>query len=216
VCSSTGRSRTRPIAGDRAALVLTLGGGSARLVNRFSTSSVNWWARRGSLVAGASDLSDLLHFSAELRGAPIVPVSLVRAPLGTTPILLADVRARGDLLAAVQGGQNVLSGGFARGINKTQTITPADQRREFSARDNELVVFVTWSPQGRLRGGMALKMYDEMNHVVVDSKRDKVDLRPGDQRLSSWRMPVPPRPACIARTSSWTAADLGAFVRITD
>lgn len=190
--SLSGRAGS-PSSGPR--LVLTLGGGSAPPGEPVFTEFGELVGLvGGSLVPGVSDLSDLLHFRAELHGVPIVPVSLVRAPVGSTPLALADVRARGELLPAVQGGQHVLSGGFARAINRTQTIAPADQRQEFSARDGEFVVFITWGPQARLKGGLALKMYDEANHPIADSKPGKVDLRPGDRRLSSWRVPVPSRP----------------------
>jgi hypothetical protein len=213
--SLSGRAGS-PATGPR--LVLTLGGGSAPPGEPVFTQFgelVGFVG--GSLVGGASDLSDLLHFRAELRGVPIVPISLVRAPMGTTPIPLPDVRARGDLLAAVQGGQHVVSGGFARAINRTQTVTPADQRSEFSARDKELVVFVTWGPQARLKGGLALKMYDETNHPVADSTPGKLDLRPGDRRLSSWRVPVPPRPGMYRADVVLDGVPIWrAFVRITE
>jgi hypothetical protein len=200
-------------------LLMTLGGGSAPpgepVFNEFGELI---GIMGGSLVPGASDLSDLLHFRAELRGVPIVPVSLVRAALDATPIPLADVRERGGLLPSVQAGQNVLSGGFARGINRTQTIVPADQRQEFSvSRDKEFVVFITWSPQMRLKGMHVLKLYDEANHILVESKPGKLDLRPGDARLSSWRLTVPGRPG-VYRTEVlvdgvpiWRG-----FVRLTD
>ena len=116
----------------------------------------------GSLVPGASDLSDLLRFRAELHGVPIVPISLVRAPLSASAVPLADLRARGELFPAVMGGQHVMSGGFARGITRTQTVVPSDQRREFSSRDKEFVAFVTWSPQLRLKGALVLRMHDEV------------------------------------------------------
>jgi S1-C subfamily serine protease len=145
----------------------------------------------GSLVPGASDLSDLLRFRAELHGVPIVPISLIRSALGGAVVPLAEARARGDLLPAVIGGQHVMSGGFARGIAKTQTIVPTDQRREFSVSDKQFVAFVTWSPQLRLKGALVLRLYDEANRVVVDSKPGKLDLRPGTSRLSSWTMTVP-------------------------
>ena len=181
-----------PASGPR--FVMTLGGGAAPPGEPvFNESGELVGIVGGSLVPGTSDLSDLLHFRMELRGVPLVPLTLIRAPMDTIPVALADVQARGDLLGAVQGGQNVLSGGFAVGINKTQTVTPADQRSEFSSRDKEFVVFITWNPQGRVKGALAMKIYDETNHLVADSKPGKLDLRPGDRRLSSWRVPVPAR-----------------------
>ena len=155
----------------------------------------------GSLVPGASELSDLLRFRAELHGLPIVPISLVRVSLGAPAVPLSDLRARGELVSAVMGGQHVMSGGFARGIARTQTVVPTDQRREFSiSKDKEFVVFVTWSPQLRLKGALVLRLQDEANRLVVDSKPGKLDLRPGDARLSSWKMPIPGRPGVYAQT----------------
>jgi hypothetical protein len=148
----------------------------------------------GSLVPGASEMFDLLRFRAELHGVPMIPISAFRFSPEAQPATVADVRARGDLLGAVQGAQNVLSGGFARTILRTQTITPGDQRQEFSAADKEFVVFITWSPQTRLKGLVALKAFDENNVLVADSKPGKIDIRPGDSRLSSWKLPVPDRP----------------------
>jgi hypothetical protein len=149
----------------------------------------------GSLVPGASDLSDLMHFRAELHGVPVVPISLFRTPMDAPPVALAEARVRGDLLPAVQSGQNVMSGGFARSIATTQTVRPADQRQEFSvSRDKDFVVFVTWSPQMRLKGTSLLRLHNDTNQVVVESKPGKVDLRPGDARLSSWKLTVPGRP----------------------
>jgi hypothetical protein len=176
-------------------LVMTLGAGAAPpgepVFNEFGELV---GIIGGSLIPGASDLSDLMHFRAELRGMPIVPISLIRAPREGASVPLADVRARGDLIPAVQGRRNVLAGGFASGINRTQTVVPADQREQFSAsRDKEFVIFVTWSPQARLKGMIVLRMYDEGNQGVVDSKPGKLDLRPGDARLSSWKMAVPDR-----------------------
>ena len=192
--SVTGRSGT-PATGTR--LLMALGSGSTPpgepVFNEFGELI---GVTGGSHASGAYELSDLIQFRAELRGVPIIPVSLVRAPLEAPAVALADVRARGDLMAAVQSRQNVMSGGFARGITKAQTVTPADQRREFSAsRDKEFVVFVTWSPQMRLKGMNALRLYDDVNRLVVESKTGKLDLRPGDLRLSSWKLTIPERPA---------------------
>lgn len=149
----------------------------------------------GSLVPGASDLSELMHFRAELHGVPVVPISLFRTPMDAAPVALAEARARGDLVPAVQSGQNVMSGGFARSIATTQTVRPADQRQEFSlSRDKDFVVFVTWSPQMRLKGTTILRLHNEANQVVAESKPGKVDLRLGDARLSSWKLAIPGRP----------------------
>ncbi len=159
-----------------------------------------------------------MHFRAELHGVPIVPISLIRAPLDASPVSLADVRAHGDLLGSVQGFQHVLSGGFARGITRTQTIVPADRRTEFSAtRDKDLIVFVTWSPQIRLKGALLLRIYDEANRLTVDSKPGKLDVRPGNSLLSNWKLAVPSKPGMYRADVMVEGVPIWrGFVRITE
>ena len=205
-----------PATGPR--LIMTLGGGAAPPGPPvFSEFGELVGFVGGSLVSGASDLSDLLRFRAELRGVPVVPIALVRAALDAAPIALTDARARGDLIAAVQGRQHVLSAGFSRGITRTQTIAPADQRNEFSTRDKEIVVFLTWSPQKRVRGALVLRMYDDANRPVLDGKPGKVDVRPGDMKMTHWRVTVPQRPGMyradvlVDGVPHWRG-----FVRITE
>jgi hypothetical protein len=170
----------------------------------------------GSLVPGASELGDLLHFRAEIHGTPIIPMSLIRRPAEGPLTPLADLRTRGDLLPAVQGTQNVLSAGFAKGVTRTQTITPADQRQVFSAADKELVVFVTWSPQTRVKGLVTMRLYGARNQVVADSKPAKLDARPGSSLFSSWKIPVPQPPGMYRAEVSVGAVPVWrGFVRIT-
>ena len=170
----------------------------------------------GSLVPGASDLSDLMRFRAELKGVPVVPIALIRAPLDA-PVSLADARARGDFLGGVQGGQHLMTGGFARGITTAGAIAPTDQRREFSVRDKGMVVFVTWSPQAKLKGALTMKLYDDGNRVMAESKPGKLSLRPGDMRVSSWPLPAFPRPGVFRADVSVEGVPIWrGFVRLTE
>jgi len=148
----------------------------------------------GSLVPGATDLGDLIRFRGELRGSPIVPISLFRSALDAAPTAIVDVRARGDLLLPVEGGMNVASGGFARSMSKSSVPSPIDERRDFSAKEKEFFVFIAWRAQTRVKGLSTLRVYDEGNHVLVDSKPAKVDIRPDNFMWSSWKMPIPERP----------------------
>jgi hypothetical protein len=211
----TGRAGA-PTTGPR--LIMTLGGGGTPPgMPVFSEFGELVGLVGGSLVSGTTDLSDLFRFRAELRGVPVVPISLVRAPLDAAPTSLADGRARGDLIPAVQGRQHVLSAGFARGITRNETITPADQRQDFSVRDKEFVVFLTWAAQKRIRGAVVLRMYDEANRITLDTKPGKLDVRPGDRKMVNWRLTVPQRPGMyraevlVDGVPHWRG-----FVRITE
>lgn len=141
-------------------------------------------------VPGVTRLQDVLRFRAQLKGAPIVPFNLVRVIPTTEPPSMTDLRAKGELIAAVTGEEHVLSGGFARGITKASTVTPSDQRDEFSIRDPKFIVFVTWTPQQRLKGASVLRLRDSQDRVVVDSKPSKIDVRKGSTSLSSWEIPM--------------------------
>ena len=84
---------------------------------------------------GAARLAFVMRNRAELKGVPIVPFSLLRVPSDVSPMRIADLRSRGELIPALVGEQNVLSGGFAREIARMNTVAPSDQRDEFSANE---------------------------------------------------------------------------------
>ena len=119
----------------------------------------------------------------------VVPASAIRpAAGGSVPI--QDLRRRGVLMDAVNRRDNILSGGFARQIQKNPA-RPIDQRDEFTQNDRQISVFLTWDPRERLRGTLVLRTYDEHNQVLAESKPVKADLRPGNVPLSHWQVPVP-------------------------
>lgn len=143
----------------------------------------------GGGVPGATALDAIMKFRAELKGAPIVPFSQVRvtdAPARP----LAELRASGELIAPLTGNENVMSGGFARGLDRSNAIAPADQRWEFARSEPGFIVFLTWNPRQRTRGMSVLRVYDADNRVVVQSKPAKIDIRKGDLKLSSWQLPM--------------------------
>lgn len=170
----------------------------------------------GTLVAGASEPSDLVYFRADLRGVPIVPVSSIAVPAGAAPIAFADAWTRGDVLHALEGREHILTAGFAKGILKDQ-VRPADQRQEFSPKDKEFVVFVEWGAQARLKGLQTLRLYDDHNVSLGETKPAKLDVRPGSTSLTSWKLPVPPHAGVyraevlIDGTPIWRG-----FVKVTD
>ena len=90
---------------------------------------------------GGEPAYNLLKFRAELKGAPIVPISLMR--LHRNPRHVHDRRASGawDLVLPIVGDEHVVSGGF-QSILKGPVVAPADQREAFSSIDKSLV---TWS-----------------------------------------------------------------------
>lgn len=148
----------------------------------------------GTMVPGASGIADLLHFRAALRGTPIVPQTLVRTVPNVAAASMTDLRARTELLPALRGTEHVLSAGFAKRLLRSNFVSPSEAQEEFVAEDKTVIAFISWSTQGRLKGMLSLKIFDEANHLVAESKPKKIDLRPGVSMLSSWQIPVPTAP----------------------
>jgi hypothetical protein len=145
----------------------------------------------GALVSGVSSLGDLLHYRAQIHGVPVIPASLVRWAPGNPGVAIAEARARGELLPALRGQEHVVSGGFAKRLLRTQTVAPSEMVEEYSSADKTMIAFISWGPQTRVKGMLSLRILDENNQVVAESKPKKLDLRQGSLSISSWDMPVP-------------------------
>jgi hypothetical protein len=140
-------------------------------------------------LPGATRLENVLRSRAELKGVPIVPFGLFRLRDDPgTPI--AELRSRGDLIQPLVGDQNVLSGGFARSIERTNTVAPSDQRDEFAALEKTIVAFVTWNAIEKLKGAAIFRVFDSDNRIISESKPMKLNLRKGQLSLSSWELPI--------------------------
>ena len=170
----------------------------------------------GAHFPGATRLLDLLRARGAMKGIPIVPMTELRVRPDAAPEAIAAMQLRGDLIAALSGEEHVVSGGFAKQINRGPAVAPADQREEFSSQDKTFVTWINWSPQERVRGQGSLRMFDADNRVVMESKPAKIDLRKGQLSLSSWQIPVPSTPglyrvdAAVDGKPIWRG-----FVRIT-
>jgi len=92
-------------------------------------------------------------------------------------------------------GEHVLSGGFARQISKQPTVRPVDQREEYAAREGGAIyTLLTWDPKARLNGTVVMRLYDDENRPLLESKPKKTDLTPGDFVFTQWQVPLPSRP----------------------
>jgi hypothetical protein len=145
----------------------------------------------GANVPGATRLIDLLKYRAAMKGILIVPLTEIRFRPDAAAETIAALQQRGDLILALTGDEHVVSGGFAKQINRGPGVSPGDQRDEFTMQDKTFVTWINWNPQQRLRGQGTLRVFDADNRAVLESKPAKVDLRKGQFSLSSWQIPVP-------------------------
>jgi hypothetical protein len=146
----------------------------------------------GSAGSGIAGPHRSLRLRLATTGVPVVPMALVQPPARTSAVPLGELVTRGVLTLPVEREQNILSAGFApRVIKQGPATQPVDQRYEFSRADASMVVFVTWNPQERLRGVLSMRIHDEDNRVVGESKAKKVDLRVGRTLFTDWTIQVP-------------------------
>jgi hypothetical protein len=142
------------------------------------------------LVDSPTKTYDTLRALDESRGSPLIPYSDMKVPDGASAVSLDDLRGRGELMLPVLGETHVVSAGFAVTINRGPVVAASDQRTTFSTAGKAFTVFVTWSPQERLRGMMSMKLFDAENRLISQSKPKKSDLRKQNLVLSSWEVPM--------------------------
>ena len=106
---------------------------------------------------------------------------------------LADLAAKGVFTPRVVKGQHVLSGGFATKILRDGGRTqPVDQKTEFTAQDQSMTVFVTWDPKERIKTVITLRLFDQDNRLLAETKPAKTTLRVGSLPFTTWELKVPP------------------------
>jgi hypothetical protein len=106
---------------------------------------------------------------------------------------LADLTAKGVFTPRVAMGRHVLSGGFATKILRDGGRTqPVDQKTEFSAQDPSMTVFVTWDPKERIKTVITLRIFDQDNRLLAETKPTKATLRVGSLPFTTWELKVPP------------------------
>lgn len=147
----------------------------------------------GPPAAGATRTIDRLRMMAALRGHAVIPIASVCTADEGQPRTLAELQAAGDAVLPLAGDEHVVSGGFARGINRSPPA-PTGQTEAFSIRDRTFVVFVNWNPVERLRGTTRLRAYDASNTLVAESESKRSNFRRAQFALSFWELPVPRAP----------------------
>ncbi len=128
------------------------------------------------------------------QGGQVIPLSALPLQTPGEPVPITELRQRGVLMPPV-AGDHVASGGFARQIGARPSVRPMDQRDEYSVREGGAIyAFVTWDPKVRLKGAVVLRLFDEENRPLTESKPKKSDLKPGDLIFADWKVPLPSRP----------------------
>jgi hypothetical protein len=55
-----------------------------------------------------------------------------------------------------------------------------------------MTVFVTWDPKERLKTVLTLRIFDQENRLLAETKPAKTTLRVGSLPFTTWELKVPP------------------------
>lgn len=150
-------------------------------------------------------------------GGQVIPLSALPLETLAAPVPITELRTRGVLMPPVTG-DHVLSGGFARQIDTRPTVRPIDQRDDYSVREGgSIYAFVTWDPKVRLKGFVVLRLFNDENRVLVESRPLKSDFKPGDMIFTHWPLPLPSSPGVYRVDIMLDAATFWrGFFRVTE
>jgi len=188
-----------PVVNEYGDLVGIMGGGSGQAV--------------GSLVRQLAQANSGMG----TLGGQVIPLSALPLETLAAPVSITELRTRGVLMPPVIG-DHVLSGGFARQIGTRPAVRPVDQRDEYSVREGGAIhVFVTWDPKVRLKGSVVLRLFNDENRSLVESKPKKSDLKPGEMIFTHWQLPLPSSPGVYRVDITIDAATCWrGFFRVTE
>ena len=170
----------------------------------------------GSGVPGATRPIEMIRFRAEMRGIPLTPWAMVRVRAQAPAVSIADLWARGEVLAALLGDDHIVEAGFTPAMSKSDMRGAFVARDDFSIRDKAFTAFVSWSPKERLRGQAVWRVFDVEGRIVLTSKPQKADFKKGARSTSFWEVPMLPAPGIYrVELSLDTSSMWRGFVRIT-
>ena len=170
----------------------------------------------GGLIPGASavnfyglSMSTLSAGTRSLvRSGLVVPISLLggsNAETAATP--LSVLESKGEFLAPVTAGRNVVTGQLAKSMDKKGGISyPTEGGDVFSKKDPTLHVYVLWEGREKVKGSLTMRIFDLDNRLLNKGELEKplkFSLNKGEQKSSVWEIGVAALPLGIYRVDVW-------------
>jgi len=152
-----------------------------------------------------------------------VPVSLLEGlnenAAGTPLSVLAS---KGEFLAPVTAGRNIVSAQLARSLDKKGKIAFVSEGTDvFSKKDPSVYVYVFWEGREKVTGLLTMRLFDLDNRILnktMVEKPMKFSLNKGEQKTATWEFGIEPLPPGIYRVDVWLgdAPAWRTFFRITE
>jgi hypothetical protein len=161
----------------------------------------------GGLIPGASEVN-LGGLRILPRGGLAVPVSLLEGLNGgAAGTLLNILESKGEFLAPVTAGRNIVSAQLARTLDKKGGIAfPSEGGHMFSKRDSAVYVYVFWEGKEKVKGLLTMRVFDLDNRLLnkaMVEKPLKFSLNKGEQKTATWEFGIGTLPPGIYRVDIW-------------
>jgi len=125
-----------------------------------------------------------------------VPISVVQIPKPeATTTTLAELAKSSQFPESLVRNEDLLQGTVAKSVRRVGPQWEAvEQKFEFSRKDAQVSVLITWHGETKLKSSAFLKIYNIDNQLVGTAKAAKLNLSKGQLAYSAWTVDVGPLP----------------------
>jgi S1-C subfamily serine protease len=127
-----------------------------------------------------------------IRGSLAVPVSLVPAvPAQTAPTAFDELHRRGEFISPLTASGHVFYGVLgARLIQRGSFPEAEDQKFEYTRREGQVAILVSWQPKSKMKSTTTIRLYDTDNHALAETRPSKINLDPERMAYTTWEMSI--------------------------
>lgn len=130
-----------------------------------------------------------------LQSGLATPIPLVRDPKPDAPgRSLAELATMLQFVPLLVEQQNLVYGMMTSGVDikKNEFPTTSKQQFEFRKGQDAVALLLVWGPREKVKGSIALEVYDLNNAVVGHSAASKLNLRRGESSTQVFRLDPSP------------------------
>jgi hypothetical protein len=143
----------------------------------------------GVLGGMSADIAFETYSPIVISAVPITQLKFPERDSSTTT--LEEIASRGEFIPTLVSTPHFVSGVVGLGVDRNGPVPIAlNQKREFSRREREVVVFVTWQPATKEDATCSFKLFDADNRRLADSPAQKARLRRESPFVQSWPINV--------------------------
>jgi len=123
----------------------------------------------------------------------VLPLAQVpAAAYSQQPVALSVLAERGVLLQPVVSDPQAANGELCEDYRKVGAVafTPITVKSQFSQKQHDFALVVTWGPTKKFKGMEQLRIFDSDNHPIAQTPPSKLALEPRVTSFSAWKIPL--------------------------